>query len=185
MRSASCWAASSTRAAARWRPAINERALAVRLEELPGRQVVAIAGGRDKPRAIAAVLRERAGHRADHRRGDRPRAGGARRGGAAPPGALRSIERRPQGELVMHDKERDLMRAFARGRLDRRELLRERRPARPGRRRGGLPAERGADRGAGRRLRLAGQQGQDRQPAAQQASLRGRDDREPRQRSSS
>ena len=35
---------------------INERALAVRLEELAGRQVVAIAGGRDKPRAIAAVL---------------------------------------------------------------------------------------------------------------------------------
>jgi DNA-binding transcriptional regulator LsrR (DeoR family) len=35
---------------------INERALAVRLEEIPGRQVVAIAGGRDKPRAIAAVL---------------------------------------------------------------------------------------------------------------------------------
>jgi DNA-binding transcriptional regulator LsrR (DeoR family) len=35
---------------------INERALAVRLEELAGRQIVAIAGGRDKPRAIAAVL---------------------------------------------------------------------------------------------------------------------------------
>ena len=35
---------------------VNERAVAVRLEEMPGRQVVAIAGGRDKPRAIAAVL---------------------------------------------------------------------------------------------------------------------------------
>jgi DNA-binding transcriptional regulator LsrR (DeoR family) len=35
---------------------INERALAVRLEELAGRQVVAVAGGRDKARAIAAVL---------------------------------------------------------------------------------------------------------------------------------
>lgn len=35
---------------------INDRALAVRLEELVGRQVVAVAGGRDKPRAIAAVL---------------------------------------------------------------------------------------------------------------------------------
>ena len=35
---------------------INDRALAVRLEDLPGRQVVAVAGGRDKPRAIAAVL---------------------------------------------------------------------------------------------------------------------------------
>ena len=33
--------------------------MAVRLEELPGRQVVAIAGGRDKPRAIAAVLESR------------------------------------------------------------------------------------------------------------------------------
>ena len=30
--------------------------VAVRLEELPGRQTVAIAGGRDKARAIAAVL---------------------------------------------------------------------------------------------------------------------------------
>ena len=35
---------------------INDRALAVRLEDIPGRQVVAIAGGRDKPGAIAAVL---------------------------------------------------------------------------------------------------------------------------------
>jgi DNA-binding transcriptional regulator LsrR (DeoR family) len=35
---------------------VNERAVAVRLEELPGRQTVAIAGGRDKARAIAAVL---------------------------------------------------------------------------------------------------------------------------------
>src|SRR3954471_13860225 len=33
-------------------------------------------------------------------------------------------QRRPQGVLVMHDKERDLMRAFARGGMDRRELLR-------------------------------------------------------------
>jgi DNA-binding transcriptional regulator LsrR (DeoR family) len=44
---------------ARGRPVaagVNERAVAVRLEEMPGRQVVAIAGGRDKPRAIAAVL---------------------------------------------------------------------------------------------------------------------------------
>jgi DNA-binding transcriptional regulator LsrR (DeoR family) len=38
---------------------INERALAVRLEEIPARQVVAIAGGRDKPRAIAAALESR------------------------------------------------------------------------------------------------------------------------------
>ena len=58
---------------------INERAVAVRLEDLRGRQVVAIAGGRDKPRAIAAVLRERADHWPDHRRGDRPRGGRARR----------------------------------------------------------------------------------------------------------
>ena len=36
--------------------AINDRALAVRLEDLPGRQVVAIAGGCHKARAIAAVL---------------------------------------------------------------------------------------------------------------------------------
>lgn len=36
--------------------AINDRALAVRLEDLPGRQVVAIAGGSRKARAIAAVL---------------------------------------------------------------------------------------------------------------------------------
>ncbi len=35
---------------------INERAVAVRLDELSGRQVVAVAGGRDKPQAIAAVL---------------------------------------------------------------------------------------------------------------------------------
>lgn len=35
---------------------VNERAVAVRLEEMPGRQAVAIAGGRDKARAIAAVL---------------------------------------------------------------------------------------------------------------------------------
>ncbi|MFO1049836.1 MAG: sugar-binding transcriptional regulator [Geminicoccaceae bacterium] len=35
---------------------VNERAVAVRLEEMPGRQVVAIAGGRNKARAIAAVL---------------------------------------------------------------------------------------------------------------------------------
>ena len=44
---------------ARGRPvaaAINDRALALRLEDLPGRQVVAIAGGRAKVRAIAAVL---------------------------------------------------------------------------------------------------------------------------------
>jgi DNA-binding transcriptional regulator LsrR (DeoR family) len=44
---------------ARGRPVaagVNERALSVRLEELAGRQVVAVAGGRDKPRAIAAVL---------------------------------------------------------------------------------------------------------------------------------
>ena len=33
---------------------VNERAVAVRLEEMPGRQVVAIAGGRNKARAIAA-----------------------------------------------------------------------------------------------------------------------------------
>ena len=36
--------------------AVNERAVAVRPEEMPGRQVVAIAGGRNKARAIAAVL---------------------------------------------------------------------------------------------------------------------------------
>ncbi len=36
--------------------AINDRALAVPLEDLSGRQVVAIAGGRDKVHAIAAVL---------------------------------------------------------------------------------------------------------------------------------
>ena len=36
---------------------INERAVAVRLEDLSGRQVVAVAGGRDKPQAIAAALR--------------------------------------------------------------------------------------------------------------------------------
>ncbi|MEK0081591.1 sugar-binding transcriptional regulator [Benzoatithermus flavus] len=44
---------------ARGRPVmaeINERAIAVRLEELKGRQIVAIAGGRGKARAIAAVL---------------------------------------------------------------------------------------------------------------------------------
>lgn len=35
---------------------INDRSVAVRLEELRGRQVVAIAGGRPKARAIAAVL---------------------------------------------------------------------------------------------------------------------------------
>jgi DNA-binding transcriptional regulator LsrR (DeoR family) len=35
---------------------INERSVAVRLEELRGRQVVAIAGGCGKARAIAAVL---------------------------------------------------------------------------------------------------------------------------------
>lgn len=35
---------------------INERAVAVRLEELAGRQTVAIAGGRGKAQAIAAVL---------------------------------------------------------------------------------------------------------------------------------
>ena len=35
---------------------INERAMAVRLEELAGRQIVAIAGGRGKAPAIAAVL---------------------------------------------------------------------------------------------------------------------------------
>jgi DNA-binding transcriptional regulator LsrR (DeoR family) len=35
---------------------INERAIAVRLEELQGRQIVAIAGGHGKARAIAAVL---------------------------------------------------------------------------------------------------------------------------------
>lgn len=48
---------------ARGRPVaagINERAVAVRLEELrPGRQVVAIAGGRRKASAIAAVLEGR------------------------------------------------------------------------------------------------------------------------------
>jgi DNA-binding transcriptional regulator LsrR (DeoR family) len=38
---------------------INERALAVRLEELEGRRVVAVAGGRGKARAIAAVLESR------------------------------------------------------------------------------------------------------------------------------
>jgi len=44
---------------ARGRPVaagINERAVAVRLEELQGRQIVAIAGGRSKAAAIAAVL---------------------------------------------------------------------------------------------------------------------------------
>ena len=45
----------------------------------------------------------------------------------------------------MHDKERDLMRAFARGRLDRRELMRSAGQARPRRGGGRLPAERGAD----------------------------------------
>jgi DNA-binding transcriptional regulator LsrR (DeoR family) len=35
---------------------INERAVAVRLEDLEGRRIVAIAGGRGKARAIAAVL---------------------------------------------------------------------------------------------------------------------------------
>ncbi len=67
--------------AARWRPAINDRALAVRLEDLPGRQVVAIAGGRDKAARDRGRARERAADRADHRRGDRPRAGGPRRCG--------------------------------------------------------------------------------------------------------
>jgi DNA-binding transcriptional regulator LsrR (DeoR family) len=38
---------------------INERALAVRLEEIEGRRVVAVAGGRGKARAIAAVLESR------------------------------------------------------------------------------------------------------------------------------
>ena len=37
-------------------PGWRDTPLAVRLEELAGRQVVAVAGGRDKPRAIAAVL---------------------------------------------------------------------------------------------------------------------------------
>ena len=49
-------AASSTPTAARWRPGSTSGRSRCRLEELPGRQVVAIAGGRDKPRAIAAVL---------------------------------------------------------------------------------------------------------------------------------
>ena len=49
-------AASSTRRGRPVAAGINDRALAVRLEDLPGRQVVAIAGGRDKARAIAAVL---------------------------------------------------------------------------------------------------------------------------------
>lgn len=38
---------------------INERAVAIRLEELEGRQVVAVAGGTGKSRAIAAVLESR------------------------------------------------------------------------------------------------------------------------------
>lgn len=38
---------------------VNERALAVRLEDIQGRQVVAVAGGKNKPRAIAAVLESR------------------------------------------------------------------------------------------------------------------------------
>jgi DNA-binding transcriptional regulator LsrR (DeoR family) len=39
--------------------AVNDRALALPLEDLPGRQMVAIAGGRDKVHAIAAVLESR------------------------------------------------------------------------------------------------------------------------------
>jgi DNA-binding transcriptional regulator LsrR (DeoR family) len=38
---------------------INERAVAIRLEEIKGRQVVAVAGGKGKARAIAAVLESR------------------------------------------------------------------------------------------------------------------------------
>lgn len=38
---------------------INERAVAIRLEEIKGRQVVAVAGGKGKARAIMAVLESR------------------------------------------------------------------------------------------------------------------------------
>jgi DNA-binding transcriptional regulator LsrR (DeoR family) len=38
---------------------VNERAVAIRLEDIEGRQVVAVAGGENKPRAIAAVLESR------------------------------------------------------------------------------------------------------------------------------
>ena len=86
---------------------INERAIAVPLEDLPGRQVVAVAGGRDKARAIAAVLASGVADGSHHRRGDRPRDG---RPSARRSSRLRAPcinQRRPQGVLVMHDRERD------------------------------------------------------------------------------
>ena len=78
---------------ARGRPvaaAINDRALALPLEDLPGRQVVAIAGGRDKVRAIAAVLESGllTGLITDETTARELAALGARAG--SPPGALRS-----------------------------------------------------------------------------------------------
>jgi len=38
---------------------LNDRAVAIRLEDLKGKPVIAIAGGADKPQAIMAVLESR------------------------------------------------------------------------------------------------------------------------------
>ena len=56
MKDANPSAASSVKAVA---AELNERAVAIKLEEIRGKPVIAIAGGEDKPQAISAVLESR------------------------------------------------------------------------------------------------------------------------------
>ena len=86
------------------------------LDEMQGRQVVAIAGGREKARAIAAVLASGLLTGLITDEATAREAGGRSTPGPLTPGNQFIQRRRPQGVLVMHDRERDLMRAFARGR---------------------------------------------------------------------
>ena len=74
-----------------------------------------VAGGRDKPRAIAAVLQSGliTGLITDEATAREVVALGSAAAAAAGPAVQR---RQPQGVLGMHDKERDLMRAFVAGR---------------------------------------------------------------------
>ena len=180
VRWARCSAASSTPPAGRSAAEINERAVAVRLEDLPGRQVVAIAGGRDKARAIAAVLESGLVTGLITDEATARELVGARRAGRLAARAA-SINRRPQGVLSMHDKERDLLRAFARGRLDRRELLRSAGRLGLGAAAASYLLNEAQTEALAADFDWQAVQGQDGQPAAQQASLHGCDDREPRQ----
>ena len=101
-------------------------------------------------------------------------------------GQSRGPARRPndkairRGDSTMYEKGRDLAAAFVRKQMSRRELMPARQQARPRRRRDRHSAQSGADPGHGRRFRLEEAQGHEAQAAAQQASLRRCDDRQPR-----